>query len=229
MMDQPPCKLWSLQCNFGKEGNQWTHCIIWSNHHIWITWNGPCKLCFSCSTRWKSQIATLTQASGSMSLWSLPVPSCHYIWTIHWWIVQSSTLNSHLAMVSLHLEIVAKALVMRINHGWVAFKPCHVLEWGHYWNEAIMKNKVNHLFLQSICPMSTKGFFWLIDTNKNREICPLDDGDTIARVTSCTQWCSQHLSILCSSGISKAWALGHGWELPSLPDWELWAVCLVCW
>jgi|Transcript_17005 hypothetical protein len=46
-------------------------------------------------------------------------------------------------------------------------------------SEAITKNDVNRLFLQGICPVSTKVFFWLVDTNKNREICPLDDGDTI--------------------------------------------------
>jgi hypothetical protein len=48
-----------------------------------------------------------------------------------------------------------------------------------YWNEAITKNDVNHLFLQGICPVSTKGFFWLVDTNKNQEIRALDDGYTI--------------------------------------------------
>jgi hypothetical protein len=81
--------------------------------------------------------------SGSMSLWSLPVPSCHYIWTIRWWIVQSSTLNSHLTMVSLHLEIVAKAWscwstmdewplshVTYWNEAIIGMRP--LLEWGHY-------------------------------------------------------------------------------------------------
>lgn len=61
-----------------------------------------------------------------------------------------------------------------------AFQPwaSGLLDDVTFWNEDLTANDVNRLFLQGICPVTARGF-WLIDTNKNKDIGPLEDGDTV--------------------------------------------------